>query len=172
MASIHQQRALEVRRRIEEEWQDFVEAMPDGIEKTVLQEHGIPKSDRLELYGGVAPSDTFVSRIRKHEAAEMKDRNVHHRLRSTAQEIAREFKERVEASSAVSLKVATKKAVQYARDKMRESLQKFNAIDQSLKNIAANIADGMPREDVREVREDCERQFAHDRAKTRNMLVL
>ena len=166
MAEVQEKRMSVTREKVEQEWQSLIDCLPDGVQKQLLRQYDMPISDRAELCGG-ADTDSIFSRMRRQEQQDLANRDVHWRLRNTAEEVAMEFRSRVEASFSASLKAVGKNVVETAKKEIAHASVRLRTIDAGLRTQMDVIASTISAEGARRVHDAVKE--AHEKKKIEHL---
>ena len=147
MAELNEKKAIITRRQIEAEWQALLDCLPEGIQKELLKNYDMPIKDRAELCGGLA-SDSMFSRLRHQDEEDDHAKGVHWKLRHTAEEVANEFRQRVDISFRASMRTVAQNVVRQAKEEIGKASIQFHTIRSGIRRQIDVIA-GSVKEDRR-----------------------
>ena len=170
MAELNERRAHISRQQIEEEWQNLLDCLPEGIQKDILKNYDMPISDRAELCGGVA-SDSMFSRLRRQDEKDDHDKDVHWKLRHTAEEVANEFRQRVDVSYSASIRTVARNVVKKAKEEISRASVQFNTINAGLRRQMDVISSGVSAQKKEEIMQAAQYDFEREITKQMNRLA-
>ena len=170
MASVNEKRARVSREKVEQEWQNLIDCLPDGVQKDLLRNFDMPITDRAELCGGLA-TDSMFSRLRRQEEMDDHNKGVHWKLRHTVEEVAREFRERVDVSFDASIQTVGKNVVSEAKEEIGKALVQFSTINAGLKKQMDVISKNMSSEEKQDVRDAVAEEFRRRNVENMNRLA-